>query len=159
MEIIDTRRRRSLQNVLYDPTCGSSTCDSSIARFSLLPDPPHFMADIRIARPHGLPLSRAKAAAQAAADDLVREYAITCQWQGDTLNFRRSGVQGRIEVSPSQIAVEIRLGLLVRGFKSTIEQSVSKRLDELLAQITPAVAELVAPESGADGEEGAKVTV
>jgi putative polyhydroxyalkanoate system protein len=115
------------------------------------------MADIRIARPHGLPLSRAKAAAQAAADDLVREYAITCQWQGDTLNFRRSGVQGRIEVSPTQIAVEIRLGLLVRGFKSTIEQSVSKRLDELLAQNTPALAEPAAPVSGVEGEEGAKV--
>jgi len=95
------------------------------------------MADIRIARPHGLPLSRAKAAAQAAADDLAREYELTCQWEGDTLNFRRSGVQGRIEVNASQIAVEIRLGLLLKGFRSAIEQSVSKRLDQLLVQSAP----------------------
>ncbi len=101
------------------------------------PKDPIFMADIRIARPHGLPLSRAKAAAQAATDDLVREYAITCQWEGDTLHFRRSGVQGRIEVSPSQIALEIRLGLLLKGFKHAIELSVGKRLDELLAQHAP----------------------
>jgi putative polyhydroxyalkanoate system protein len=96
------------------------------------------MADIRIARPHGLPLSRAKAAAQAAADDLAREYDLSCKWEGHTLNFRRSGVQGRIEVSPSQIAVEIHLGLLLKGFRSTIEQRVAKRLDELLAQTAPA---------------------
>jgi len=115
------------------------------------------MADIRIARPHGLPLSRAKAAAQAAAENLVREYDLTCQWEGDTLSFRRSGVQGRIEVSPSQIAVEIRLGLLLKGFRSTIEQSVSKRLDEVLAQHAPPAP--VPPAAGAEaaGDEGGKV--
>jgi putative polyhydroxyalkanoate system protein len=115
------------------------------------------MADIRIARPHGLPLSRAKAAAQAAADDLAREYDLTCQWEGDTLTFRRSGVQGRIEVNLSQIAVEIRLGLLLKGFRHSIEQSVSKRLEQLLAQNTPAVAASAA-EPAAAGDEGAKVS-
>lgn len=97
------------------------------------------MADIRIARPHGLPVSRAKAAAQAAADDLAREFALTCEWQGDTLHFRRSGVHGRIEVSPSQIAVEMHLGLLLRGLRKSIEDSVGRRLDALLLQQAGAV--------------------
>jgi putative polyhydroxyalkanoate system protein len=92
------------------------------------------VADIRIARPHALPVSRAKAAAQAAADDLSQRYALTSEWQGNTLHFRRSGVHGRIEVSPSQIALEIHLGILLRGFKGTIEQNVGRHLDELLAQ-------------------------
>jgi putative polyhydroxyalkanoate system protein len=113
------------------------------------------MADIRIARPHGLPLSRAKAAAQAATDDLVRDYAITCHWEGNTLHFRRSGVQGRIEVNASQIALEIRLGLLLKGFKSAIEQSVAKRLDELLAQHAPAPPVAAAPPAA--GDDGAKL--
>ena len=112
------------------------------------------MADIRIARPHGLPLSRAKAAAQAAAENLVREYDLICQWEGDTLSFRRSGVQGRIEVNPSQIAVEIRLGLLLKGFRSQIEQSVSKRLDEVLAQHAPPVPAPVPPAAAAGAEAG-----
>ena len=90
------------------------------------------MADIRIARAHGLPVSRAKAAAQAAADDLGRQYALTSEWRGDTLHFYRSGVRGWIEVSPSQIALEIHLGFLLKGLKSAIEQSVGRRLDELL---------------------------
>jgi putative polyhydroxyalkanoate system protein len=91
------------------------------------------MPDIRIARAHSLPLSRAKAAAQAAADDLAQRFELSSRWEGDTLHFRRSGVQGRIEVSATQIALEISLGLLLKGFKSSIEQSVGKRLDELLA--------------------------
>jgi len=116
------------------------------------------MADIRIARPHGLPLSRARAAAQAAADDLAREYALTCNWQGDTLHFQRSGVQGRIEVSPSQIAVEIRLGLLLKGFKASIEQSVARHLERLLLQNAAVVAEPApaAAAAAAGGEETAK---
>jgi len=96
------------------------------------------MADIRIARPHALPVSRAKAVAQAAADELGREYALTSRWQGDTLHFERSGVQGTIEVSPSQIALEIRLGLLLRGFRKSIEQSVGKHLDQVLGGAPPA---------------------
>ncbi|HXY05658.1 MAG TPA: polyhydroxyalkanoic acid system family protein [Burkholderiaceae bacterium] len=90
------------------------------------------MADIRIARAHGLPVSRAKAAAQAAADDLGRQYALTSEWRGDTLHFHRSGVRGWIEVSPSQIALEIHLGFFLKGLRSAIEQSVGRRLDELL---------------------------
>jgi putative polyhydroxyalkanoate system protein len=92
------------------------------------------MSDIRIARPHGLPVSRAKAAAQAAADELSRKYALTSHWQGDTLHFERSGVQGRIEVSPTQIALEIRLGLLFKMLKPKIERSVGERLDQFLGQ-------------------------
>jgi len=91
------------------------------------------MADIRIARPHTLPLSRARAAAQTAADELSREYELSCQWKGDTLHFRRSGVQGHIEVSPSQIALEISLGLLLKGFRNRIEQTATQRLDAVLA--------------------------
>ena len=113
------------------------------------------MADIRIARPHGLPLSRARAAAQAAADDLAREYEITTQWQGDTLLFRRSGVQGRIEVSPSQVAVEIRLGLLLKGFRRAIEQRVSRHLEELLGTAAASAAPGAAGPAAPGAPEGA----
>lgn len=91
------------------------------------------MADIRIARAHDLPVSRAKAAAQAAAEDLERQYSLTSQWKGNILHFQRAGVRGWIEVSPSQIALEIHLGLLLKWLKPTIEHSVGRRLDELLA--------------------------
>ena len=92
------------------------------------------MPDIRIVRIHSLSLIRARAAAQAAADDLAQRYDLTIVWQGDTLHFRRSGVQGRIEVSHSQIALELNLGLLLKGFRGSIEQSIGKHLDALLDQ-------------------------
>ena len=92
------------------------------------------MADIRIARPHGLPVSRAKAAAQAAAEDLARQYELTSHWKGNTLHFQRGGVRGWIEVSPSQIALEIHLGILLKVFKDSIEQNIGRRLEEALTQ-------------------------
>jgi putative polyhydroxyalkanoate system protein len=92
------------------------------------------MPDISIVRSHSLPLARARAAAQAAADDLAQRYALSSHWQGDTLHFQRSGVRGRIEVSDKQIALQIELGLLLKGFKGSIQQSVGKHLDTLLAQ-------------------------
>jgi len=116
------------------------------------------MADIRIARPHILPLSRARAAAQDAADELAKAYALTWSWQGDTLKFQRSGVQGSIEVSPSQIAVEIRLGLLLKGMRKTIEQRVSRRLEELLVQYAPPVPEPAPVDAVADGEAAEKAS-
>jgi len=108
------------------------------------------MADIRIARPHALPLSRAKAAAQAAADGLAREYDLSWQWRGEALEFRRSGVQGRIEVSPSQIAVEIQLGLLLKGMRKSIEERVVKQLEALIAHHAAAapVPAIETPEAG-----------
>jgi putative polyhydroxyalkanoate system protein len=112
----------------------STASNDSVEAAERLIEQTNAMPDIRIARAHSLPLSRAKAAAQAAADDLAQRYAVTSQWQGDTLHFQRSGVTGRIEVSPSQIALEISLGLLLKGFKSRIEQSVGQQLDTLLAK-------------------------
>ena len=92
------------------------------------------MSDIRIARAHRLPLSRAKAAAQAAADEMARLYQVTSEWQGDSLHFRRGSLTGRIDVSPSQVAMEIRLGFLLRAFRRSIEEKVGERLDAVLAE-------------------------
>ena len=90
------------------------------------------MADIRIARPHGMPVSRAKAAAQAAADELAKTYSLSSRWQGNILHFRRNGLDGHIEISPSQVALEIRLGILLKGFRRTIEKAIGQRLEQAL---------------------------
>lgn len=71
--------------------------------------------------------------AQTAADELAKEYDLTLRWDGDTLHLRRNGVEGRIEVSPSQIALEIRLGLLLKGLRRVIEKKAGERLDAVLA--------------------------
>ncbi len=40
------------------------------------------MSDIKLARPHSLPLAKAKALAQKTADALAKEYDLTSEWHG-----------------------------------------------------------------------------
>ena len=97
------------------------------------------MSDIKYVRTHSLPLKQAKAIAQKTADDLAEEYDLVSEWEGDTLRFSRSGVNGAMEVTGNEIRLNAKLGMLLSAFKSKIEQHIEHRLDELLmAASTPA---------------------
>jgi putative polyhydroxyalkanoate system protein len=97
------------------------------------------MADIKLVRKHHLTVAQAKKIAQKTADDLATEYDLESEWNGDTLHFSRSGVHGSMAVTPHEIRLEAKLGLLLGAFKKRIEQHVEHRLDELLlAASTPA---------------------
>jgi putative polyhydroxyalkanoate system protein len=97
------------------------------------------MADIKVVRKHRLAVAQAKKIAQKTADDLASEYDLTSEWKGDTLHFSRGGVDGSMAVSPTEIRLDVKLGLLLRAFKTKIEQHIEHRLDELLiAANTPA---------------------
>jgi putative polyhydroxyalkanoate system protein len=91
------------------------------------------MSDIKYVRTHSLPLAQAKAIAQKTADDLAQEYDLRSEWEGDTLHFHRSGVQGHMAVSTEEIALDVKLGFLLRPFKAKFEQHIERHLDQLLA--------------------------
>lgn len=92
------------------------------------------MADIKYVRKHHLPLKQAKAIAQRTADDLADEYDLRSEWKGDTLHFHRSGVEGQMAVSASEIALEVKLGFLLRPFKNSFEHHIERHLDEHLRE-------------------------
>lgn len=97
------------------------------------------MADIKVVRKHRLSVAQAKKIAQKTADDLASEYDLESAWQGDTLRFTRSGVNGSMAVSAHEIRLDVKLGMLLSAFKGKIEQHIEHRLDELLlAASTPA---------------------
>ncbi|MEO8187759.1 MAG: polyhydroxyalkanoic acid system family protein [Burkholderiaceae bacterium] len=90
------------------------------------------MSDIKLVRPHSLPLAKAKALAQKTADALAQEYDLTSEWSGDTLRFQRSGVDGQMHVTDSEIRLDVTLGLLLKAFKGTIAGHIERNLDGLL---------------------------
>ena len=90
------------------------------------------MSDIKYVRSHSLPLKQAKAIAQKTADDLAEEYDLVSEWDGDTLHFHRSGVEGKMRVTTEQIALDVKLGFLLKPFKAKFEQHIERHLDELL---------------------------
>ncbi len=91
------------------------------------------MSDIKYVRTHRLPLAQAKAIAQKTADDLAEEYDLRSEWEGNTLHFHRSGVEGHMAVSTQEIALDVKLGFLLRPFKAKFEQHIERHLDKLLA--------------------------
>jgi putative polyhydroxyalkanoate system protein len=92
------------------------------------------MADIRMIKYHSLPMTQARALVQQAADDMAEEYDLTSQWAGNTLHFRRSGVQGEMRVTDSEIDLEVTLGFLLKAFKSKFVEHIEHNFERLLAK-------------------------
>ncbi|MGZ8981865.1 MAG: polyhydroxyalkanoic acid system family protein [Burkholderiaceae bacterium] len=96
------------------------------------------MADIKMIKYHALPLAKAKQVVQKAADDLGSEYDLASEWHGDTLRFHRSGVEGQMKVTASEIHLDVTLGFLLRPFKAKFVEHIEHNFDRLLARAVKA---------------------
>ena len=88
------------------------------------------MSEITIQRSHGLTLKKAKTAAEQIASDLSDEFNIEYKWDGNTLNFHRSGISGTMAVDKKTIAINAKLSFLLRPIKSKIEREIHRFCDE-----------------------------
>jgi putative polyhydroxyalkanoate system protein len=48
------------------------------------------------------------------------------------MKFKRSGVKGQLDLSSDDIHVHLELGLMLRPFKSRIEQEIHSQLDTII---------------------------
>ncbi|QNP58120.1 polyhydroxyalkanoic acid system family protein [Paenacidovorax monticola] len=100
------------------------------------------MPDIHIQRPHQLGLEAARKIAFAWAEKAERKFDMECTYEEgedqDTVYFRRSGVQGTLQVLPDQFELEAQLGFLVGAFKDRIESELQAQFDTLLDKPAPA---------------------
>jgi len=91
------------------------------------------MPKIDIRRPHQLSIPDARAVVDKVAAKMREKFATESQWQGDTLKFSRSGVNGTIAVAADAILVHAELGLMLSPMKGMIEQEIRNKLDEYFA--------------------------
>jgi putative polyhydroxyalkanoate system protein len=89
------------------------------------------MAEISIVHEHKLTPKKAREAAQKVADEIAEEYALECEWEGDVLNFERSGVQGSLTLHKQRVHMVIKLGFLMSAFASTIETKVAENMKKV----------------------------
>jgi len=92
------------------------------------------MPDIELVKPHSLTIAKAKALAQETADELAAEYGLSYEWQGNTLHFHRSGVDGQMNVTDSGIQLRLTLGFLLKPFKAKFIHHIERNFDRLLAE-------------------------
>ena len=87
------------------------------------------MPDIEIRRTHGVTLQDARAAAERIAAELEQRFGLRGEWQGDTFNFKRSGLAGFLKVSGEDLHLSVSLGLLLKAMREPIERAVVNKLD------------------------------
>jgi len=88
------------------------------------------MSTIDIKRSHGLEMDKAKKKVQRVADHIAERFGVDCAWQGNMLNFSRSGVDGHIKVNAKSIHVFAELGFFLMALRSPIESEIERYLDE-----------------------------
>ena len=94
------------------------------------------MPDIRIHRKHALGLSKAREVAWKWAEQVEQKFDMECTVvegeTSDTVEFTRSGVNGRLIVAADHFDLNAKLGFLLGAFSKTIEGEIQKNLDDLL---------------------------
>ena len=95
------------------------------------------MAEIKIHRDHALGLKKAREVAWAWAEEVEQRFDMACTViegdYSDTVEFTRSGVNGRLIVAADHFDLQAKLGFLLGAFSKTIEREIEKELDTLLA--------------------------
>ncbi len=96
------------------------------------------MPDIRIHREHALGLANARKVAWQWAEEVEKKFDMECTVlegeTSDTVQFTRSGVNGRLIVAADHFDLEAKLGFLLGAFSKTIENEIEKNLDALLSK-------------------------
>jgi putative polyhydroxyalkanoate system protein len=91
------------------------------------------MSDINLVKPHSLPIAKARALVQKVADGLAADYGLGSEWHGNTLRFHRSGVDGQLEVTNSEIRLDVTLGLMLKPLKGKLVGYIETNFDTMLA--------------------------
>jgi putative polyhydroxyalkanoate system protein len=91
------------------------------------------MAKITLVRPHTLGKTRAKAIVDQVAADLSSKYQVQSAWQGDTLVIKRSGLDGTLAVSETEVDIQVNLGFLLSAVKPVIEREINDQLNAKLS--------------------------
>ena len=88
------------------------------------------MASIDIQHPHSKTPAQARKAIESVAKKLSERFDMDYGWDGDTLNFSRSGVEGKIALLADNLQVTATLGFLLSAMKGPIEAEIRRVLSE-----------------------------
>ena len=100
------------------------------------------MPDIRIHRDHALGLAKARKIAWQWAEEVEQKFGMECTViegeTSDTVEFKRSGVNGELIVTADHFDLKARLGFLLGAFSRRIETEIESNLDALLDKMSQA---------------------
>jgi len=84
---------------------------------------------IHITRPHSKSHEEARRLAEHVATQMQTEFGMNWSWEADVLQFHRSGVNGSLTVTASEVVVVVKLGFLLSAIEPKITSEIHKFLD------------------------------
>jgi len=91
------------------------------------------MSDIDVVRPHSRSVAEARQIVEDLITKMAKDYDLKHAWEGDTLKFERSGLSGQMAISPQDVHITAKLGMLLKPLKGRIEKEIVSVLDRKLA--------------------------
>jgi putative polyhydroxyalkanoate system protein len=86
---------------------------------------------INIEREHGkASIDDVKTDVQELADRLSEKFDLKCRWNGDSLEFKRTGAEGRIEVDARRVRLVMKLSMLLAPIKGEVEKRTNMYMDQ-----------------------------
>lgn len=89
------------------------------------------MSVIRVNRTHNLAYEQARTLAEELVINLAQEFGVKYHWEEETVKFKGAGAKGYLTVLEDRVELKMELGFLLNPFKSKIENSINRRLDEV----------------------------
>ena len=90
------------------------------------------MATIHITKAHQLDQKTVRNNVQELADMLTEKLSAEYTWEKDRLVFKRSGANGFVRLGDQELEIEVKLGMMLRPLKGTIEKTIIDYLDQRL---------------------------
>lgn len=89
--------------------------------------------DIDIIREHCVGLDETKSRVEDFARKLKDEFAMNYHWDDNTVRFKRTMVEGCIDVEDSCVRIRVKLGLVFKPMKGEIQQKINRYMDKVIA--------------------------
>ena len=90
------------------------------------------MANIKIRKKHKLTRKDARDKVEEIAKELKSKLKADYSWQGDSLQFKRAGASGSIDIGDGLVEIDIKLGLALTPLKGKIEKEIETSLSAAL---------------------------
>ena len=91
------------------------------------------MADISMKRNHSVEKGVLRGRLEELAKDLKAKYGVRYRWEGDRCLLEGAGLkQGTVVISPTELSLEVTLGMMARLLKPKIEEEINKKIGRVL---------------------------
>lgn len=91
------------------------------------------MPTINVTRKHQKSMKDARTAVEHVAAKIAERFDVDYEWEGNTLHFQRSGVDGHIALAKGEVNVKVNLGFLLTALRGPIEREINNQIDREFA--------------------------